>query len=66
MNHYSTETKEEAAGRGRFGPAAERLRAERIFGIEASGSDAAGGGVSMKVPTRLRTMWCRKPQPVTR
>ena len=49
---------------GAVGPAAVRLRAARMVGM-ASG-EMRLAPASTKVPTRLRTMWWRKPLPVTR
>ena len=49
---------------GAVGPAAPRLRAASICGMELGGIRPVP--ISAKVPTRLRTMWWRKPEPVTR
>jgi len=59
-HQYSTSTRKRPRA-GAVGPAAERLRAARMVGI-SSGWKVG----STKVPTRLRTMWWRKPEPVTR
>lgn len=60
---YRTSTRKRPRA-GAVGPAAERLRAARILGM-ASGERRLAAA-STKVPTRLRTMWWRKPDPVTR
>ncbi len=61
-HQYSTSTRKRPRA-GAVGPAAERLRAARIV---RDGVGVEAGGGSTKVPTRLRTMWWRKPEPVTR
>ena len=60
---YSTESRKRPRA-GAVWPAAPRSRAARMAGMAegASRPEAA----STKVPTRLRTMWCRKPEPVIR
>src|SRR5271168_3567522 len=59
---YSTDTRKRPLA-GAVGPAAERLRAARMPGVASTSRRLAP--MSTKVPTRLRTMWCRKPLPVT-
>ncbi len=62
-HQYSTSTRKRPRA-GAVGPAAERERAARIPGMESAVRRPAP--MSTKVPTRLRTMWWRKPVPVTR
>jgi hypothetical protein len=62
-HQYSTSTRKSPWG-GAVGPAARRSRAARMVGM-ASG-ESRWEAASTKVPTRLRTMWWRKPEPQTR
>ena len=62
--HQYSNLDEEEARAGAVGPAAERLWAARTSGMESAA--IRPGPASTKVPTRLRTMWWRKPEPVTR
>ncbi len=60
---YSTESSRSPRA-GAVRPAARRSRAARMAGMASGASLPAPA--STKVPTRLRTMWWRKPEPVTR
>ena len=59
---YSTECRKRPWA-GAVGPAAARSRAARMAGMESAARRPRA--MSTKVPTRLRTMWWRKPEPVT-
>ncbi len=61
-SEYRTSTRKRPRA-GAVGPAAARLRAARMWGMESGGMRPVPA--SAKVPTRLRTMWWRNPVPVT-